>query len=311
MTRTAMTAAALVLGAWTFSSLYGQTLRPAQSEQVQTATTTANPLAFAVVSVKPAPPGTVPLVPAFMRNKGATILGLQTMAAPVWMTIAYAYHMQMSEALAAVRKQPDWVRSRVYTETFRAEGEPTNEQVREMMRTMLTERFGLQTHEFTREGTVNRLVMSKPGVLGPNIKPHPEGESCATQESESVGKAPDASTSLVAHCGFTWYYLPGMVLHLGLTNTTIADAARSLTGIGVAELATRPLIDATGLTGKYDLTLEFRPDSGGTLIDSGADDGGAPTLIRALKEQLDMVIQSGPGPVRMVIIDHISEPTPD
>src|ERR1700761_2513936 len=208
---------------------------------------------------------------AFMRNKGATILGLQTMAAPVWMTITYAYHMQMSEALAAVRKQPDWVRSRVYTETFRAEGEPTNEQVREMMRTMLTERFGLQTHEFTREGTVNRLVMSKPGVLGPNIKPHPEGASCSTQERASVGKAPDASVPPVAHCGFTYYYLPGMVLHLGLTNTTIADAARSLTGIGVAELATRPMIDATGLTGKYDLTLEFRPDSDSAVLDSGAD----------------------------------------
>jgi uncharacterized protein (TIGR03435 family) len=242
-----------------------------------------------------------------MRNKGATILGLQTMAAPVWMTIAYAYHMQMSEALAAVRKQPDWVRSRVYTETFRAEGEPTNEQVREMMRTMLTERFGLQTHEFTREGTVNRLVMSKPGVLGPNIEPHREGASCSTQESASVGKAPDAPP--VAHCGFTYYYLPGMVLHVGLTDTTISDAGRALAGIGVGGLETRPLVDATGLSGKYDITLEFRPDSGSLLVDPEAD--GVPTLIRAFKEQLGMRVESGPGPVRVVIIDHISEPTPD
>ena len=311
MTRTEMMAGALVFAACTFGSLHGQTPQSTQSEQAQSATMTATPLAFEAVSVKLAPPGTIPIVPAFMRNKGATILGLQTMAAPVWMTIAYAYHMQMSEALAAVRKQPDWVRNRVYTETFRAEGEPTNEQVREMMRTMLTERFGLQTHEFTREGTLNRLVMSKPGVLGPNIKPHPEGASCSTQESASVGKAPDASAPPAAHCGFTYYYLPGMVLHVGLTDTTIADAGRALTGIGVGGLDTRPLVDATGLSGKYDLTLEFRPDSGSPLIDSGADDGGVPTLMRALKEQLGMRVESGPGPVRMVIIDHISEPTPD
>jgi uncharacterized protein (TIGR03435 family) len=246
-----------------------------------------------------------------MRDKGASILGLQRMAAPVSMLIGYAYHMQMSETSDAFRKQPDWVRSRIYTITFQAAGEPTRDQVREMMRTMLTERFGLQIHEFTREGTVNRLVMSKPGVLGPYIKPHPEGASCSTQEGASVGKAPDASTQPVVHCGFTWYYLPGLVLHVGLTDTTIADAARSLAGIGVEELATRPLVDATGLTGKYDLTLEFRPDSGRLLSDPEADDGGVPTLIPALKEQLGMRVESGPGPVRVVTIDHISEPTRD
>jgi uncharacterized protein (TIGR03435 family) len=307
MTRTERTAGALALAACTFASLQGQTPTPAQSEQ---ALATA-PLAFEVVSVKAAPSGMLPIVPAFMRDKRVPIIGLQTMAAPVSMTIAYAYHMQRSELSAAVRKEPDWVTSRIYTETFRAKGEPTSDQVREMMRTMLADRFGLQIHEFTREGAVNRLVMSKSGVLGPNIKPHPEGASCSTQEGASVGKAPDTSTPPVAHCGITFYYLPHMVLHVGLTDTTIADAARSLAGIGVEELETRPILDATGLTGKYDLTLEFRPDSGSPFMDSGTDDGGAPTLIEALKEQLGMRVESGTGPVRMVTIDHISEPTPD
>jgi uncharacterized protein (TIGR03435 family) len=309
--RTGMAAAALVLAACTFCRLDGQAPRPAQSEQAQTKTITAKPLAFDVVSVKPALPGTLPIVPAFMRDKGTRILGLQKMAAPVWMTIAYAYRMQRNEAVAAVRKQPDWVRNRIYTETFRVEGEPTREQVREMMRTMLTERFGLQIHEFTREGTVNKLVMSKPGVLGPNVKPHPEGAACSTQEGASVGSAPDASTPQVAHCGFVYYYLPGRVLHVGITDTTIADAARSLAGIGVGELDTWPIVDATGLTGKYDLTIEFRPHIGSLLIDPDADDGGVPSLIRALKEQLGIRVESGQGPVRVVIIDHISEPTPD
>ncbi len=85
------------------------------------------------------------------------------------MTIAYAYRIQISESLDAFRKQPDWTKKKIYTETFRVDGEPTREQVREMMRTMLAERFGLQVHEFTREGTVNKLVMSKPGVPGPNL----------------------------------------------------------------------------------------------------------------------------------------------
>ena len=307
MTRTEITAGALLLAACTFASLHGQTPQPAQPEQTQTATTTAVPLAFDVVSVKPAAPGAFPPAPAFMRDRGAPIRGLQTMTAPVAYVIAYAYHMQMSEFSFTLSKQPDWVRTRNYTFTFRAEGEPTRDQVREMMRTMLADRFGLQVHEFTREGTVNRLVLSKSGVLGPNIKPHPEGAKCSTQESASVGKAPDASAPPMANCGISWYYL-----HAALTDYTIADAVRALVGIGGSSgLDTRPIVDATGITGKYDLTLEFRYESDSSPIEPDADDGGVPTLIRALKEQLGIRVQAGPGPVRMVSIDHISEPTPN
>jgi uncharacterized protein (TIGR03435 family) len=306
-----MTAGALLLAAVAFGSLYGQTPQPVQSEQAHTATMAVARLAFDVVSVKPAAPGTFPIVPAFMRDKGARILGQQRLAAPVAMLIAYAYNLQMSEFSYTVKKQPEWVRNRIYTVTFRAEGEPTRDQVREMMRTMLTDRFSLQIHEFSREGAVDKLVLSKPGVLGPNLKPHPEEASCATQEAASVGKAPDASAPSMTNCGFTWYYRPGMVLHVGITDASIAGAVRSVAGIGVGELETRPIVDATGLIGRYDLTLEFRPDSGSQLSDAEADDGGVPSLMRALKEQLGMLVETGQGPVRMVSIDHISEPTPD
>jgi uncharacterized protein (TIGR03435 family) len=299
MTRAVLMVGALLLMACTVASLHGQTPQP------------PIPLSFEVVSIKPAQPGSYPIVPAFMRDKGAPILGLQRMAAPVSLLISYAYRMQMNETQNAFRKQPDWVRNRIYTVTFRAPGEPTRDQVREMMRTMLAERFGLQIHEFTREGTVNKLVLVKPDALGPNIKPHPEGAKCSTQEDTSVGQAPDASTPPSPHCGFTWYYLPGAVLHVGMTNTTIADAARSLAGMGANGLETRPIVDATGLTWKYDLTIDFRPAIGYQLIDPDADDDGPPTLIRALKEQLGLRVETGPGPVRMVTIDHISEPTPD
>jgi uncharacterized protein (TIGR03435 family) len=70
-------------------------------------------------------------------------------------------------------------------------------------------------------------------------------------------------------------------------------------------------VDATGLTGKYDLTLDFRPASGSLLKDPEVDDSGAPTLIQALKEQLGMRVESGPGPVRVVMIEHLSELKPD
>jgi uncharacterized protein (TIGR03435 family) len=289
---------------------YGQTPQSNQVAQVETATNIPKPLAFDVVSVKPAPPGSFPLVPPFMRDKSAPVVGLQRMALPVWLIIAYAYHLQMNEARDAVRKLPDWVRTRIYTETFRVEGNPSIDQVREMMRTMLADRFSLQLHDFTREGAVNKLVMAKPGVLGPNLKPHPEGASCTTQEAATVGKAPDASAPAASNCGFVWYHPAGGILHVEKKDTTIVDAARALAGIGVGELDTRPIVDATGLTGKYDVTIEFRSYTT-QLIDPDADDGGVPTLIRALKEQLGIRVENGQGPVRVIVVDHISEPTPD
>ena len=219
--------------------------------------------------------------------------------------------MQMSENLAAFRKQPDWTRTKLYTVTLRAGGEPTREQVREMMRTMLAERFGLQIHEFTRDGTVDRLVLSKPGVLGPNLKPHPADATCLTQDSSSVGHAPDSATPAVAHCGLIWYYLPGTVLHEEVNNITMPALGLSLASMGDNALGTHPVVDATGLTGKYDLTLEFRPRSMSELSGTEADDGDVPSLIRALKDQLGLRVESGQGPVRMFVIDHLSTPTPD
>jgi uncharacterized protein (TIGR03435 family) len=47
------------------------------------------------------------------------------------------------------------------------------------------------------------------------------------------------------------------------------------------------------------------------FVDSEEEDGGVPSLIRALKEQLGIGVESGEGPVRMFTIEHISQPTPD
>lgn len=176
---------------------------------------------------------------------------------------------------------------------------------------MLAERFALEVHEFTRDGMVNKFVLNKPGVLGPNLKPHPAGAPCTSQDGTSVGVAPDPSKPPVTHCGYVWYYLPGNVLHVGITDATIPYVGVALASSGNNGLGPHPSIDATGLTGTYDLTLEFRPASFSQPGDSEADDQGAPTMIRAMKDQLGIRVESGQGPGRMVVIDHLSQPTPD
>lgn len=269
------------------------------------------PLAFDVVSIKQAPPNSLPLVPAFMRNKDVPITGIQRMSAPASLLIAYAYHMQMSELREATRAQPDWVKNRVYEVTFRATGNPDTDQVREMMRTMLRERFSLDLHEFTRQGNVNKVVLKRAGRAGPQLLKHVGNSNCSVQSQDSVGQKASTSASGAPVCGISWYHLPGQVLHLSMVNASMTDFCRTLSGLGLSELGTYPLIDGTGLVGNYDISLTFRPTNNLPPSGIGVDSDNAPDLAHALDDQLGLKITLATGDVKVFVIDHIAAPTPD
>ena len=83
----------------------------------------------------------------------------------------------------------------------------------------------------------------------------------------------------------------------------------------------RPVLDETGLQGAYDFTLTFMPDPGGRGMPAGVPppgapelppiDPNAPALPTALQEQLGLRLESGKGPVEMIVIDSIDQPTED
>ena len=63
----------------------------------------------------------------------------------------------------------------------------------------------------------------------------------------------------------------------------------------------RPIVDATGLTGRYDFTLEWSPEADGPHT---ADTTGT-IFIEALREQLGMKLVAAKGPVEVLLLDHI------
>jgi uncharacterized protein (TIGR03435 family) len=80
----------------------------------------------------------------------------------------------------------------------------------------------------------------------------------------------------------------------------------------------RTVIERTGLTGNFDLDLEYTPDQmplsgpGGlplpaTLVPSS--DG--PAIFTAVQEQLGLKLESTKGPVDVLVIDHVEQPMPD
>lgn len=88
-------------------------------------------------------------------------------------------------------------------------------------------------------------------------------------------------------------------------------------GIGISALVDnlayvvhRPVMDKTGLTGKYDFKVKYAPEEegGGGKPDNGTTDP-LPSIFTALEEQVGLKLQSTKGPVDTLVIDHVEKPS--
>lgn len=162
------------------------------------------------------------------------------------------------------------------------------ERVRLMMRRLLAERFKLRVHQEMRELPIYELVVLKQtGELGPDIK---RSTVDCMEEWKEQGK-PDARNLA---CG-SIQGRPGKIV--GHT-VEIGSFARDL-----YDWTGRPVVDRTGLTGRFDFTLTWAPE--------GSTDTDAPSIFTAVQEQLGLKLQPARGPVDVLVVDSAERPTPD
>ena len=79
-------------------------------------------------------------------------------------------------------------------------------------------------------------------------------------------------------------------------------------------LPDRLILDRTGLTGDFDIQLQFQlPGTGpsATTPDATTPVDDAPTLVNAVQQQLGLKLQSERSPVEVLVIDSVEPPTPD
>ena len=100
---------------------------------------------------------------------------------------------------------------------------------------------------------------------------------------------------------------PGRV-RTGARNVSMELIASSM---GDGDGVDRPVLDKTGLTGKYDFVIEFTPQLNGPLPPGATfqPDPNGPTFLEALKEQLGLKLEPDKGPVDVPVLDHIEEPS--
>lgn len=217
--------------------------------------------------------------------------------------IVFAYKLTTAQRYEVSDQMPKWAKSNSYAIDARATGNPTKDQYRLMMQSLLAERFGLKLHFETKQEPVFALELEKPGRLGPNLKPHRDDDPCPTPTG-TQGPTPTVPDGFPAVCGGFRQVPPSAPGHYtgGARNVPLSMIAESLYQFIPAN--TKPVIDATGLTGNYDFLIDF------TLhIDGVPSDPNGANFLEALKDQLGLKLVQEIAPVETVMIDHIEEPT--
>jgi len=233
---------------------------------------------------------------------------------PVFTYIRFAYKVGLLSAIGSgngaagilkAMQMPDWVMSDRYAIEARADGTSTKDQMRLMMQSLLAERFGFKAHFEERTLPAFALELVNPGKTGPKLRPHSEGVPCGEEPAKI-----DFSKLFPPTCngpGMTAMMQgPNRVAQGGWRNTTLAEMAEGLPGMGVVD---RPMVDRTGLEGRYDFTIEFAPYNGFLGASDAAADLPGSTFIQALRDQLGLKLESVKADIRLFVIDHIERPS--
>jgi uncharacterized protein (TIGR03435 family) len=253
---------------------------------------------FDVVSIKPADPAAPPRL-------GMTPGRIDLVAVPVRMVMA------MVLPVRRVFGWPDGIDDGRYTISARMPDGASLAAQQVAIRNLLKDRFKLVTHGETRELPVYNLVLARgDGRLGPALKESSAECQAAVRENYAAvrGGAPaQAPPAAVARCLSSQ---PG-VGTLGFTGQPIGSLVTVL-----PQFVERPVIDRTGLTSLYDLTLKWTPEAmpsslGLPQAPLPPADPDAPNIFTALQEQLGLKLEAGRGPVEVIVIDRLEKPTLD
>lgn len=222
--------------------------------------------------------------------------------------IAFAYKLTFNQARLLSSQLAKWAVQDRFDIEARAKGNPTKDQMRLMLQSLLLNRFKLAVHFETTQIPVSELVVAKPPRLGPQLRPHIDDPPCNPPNSrDSPGGT--AAGGFPMHCGAFMPMeatAPGRQ-RMGARNLPWYQFANYLGLMG--RIADRPVVDRTSLSGNIDFVLEWTP--GGAPSPDFQPDLSGPTFPEALQDQLGLKLNSEVAPVQILVIDHLEEPSPN
>jgi len=182
---------------------------------------------------------------------------------------------------------PGWVDTVRFDIAAKAGDNVSPAQMNEMLKSLLAERFQLVARQELRDLPVYALVVARrDGTFGPRFRANPLdcADRIAAQKAEST-LPPNA----VRPCTLSQ---SERQLHGGVqTMNALADK--------LSQIADRPVVNRTGLTGTYDFDLEWAPTS----------DANGVSVFTAVQEQLGLRLEPSVAQLDVVVIDSAQRPT--
>jgi len=278
-------------------------------------------LSFEVASIKPSEP----MVPGRIRI-GMQVDGgmLRYTNVSLMEVIRNAYRVKEFQI-----EGPEWLSSARFDITAKLPDGAKQDQVPEMLQSLLEERFKLAIHNDTKEHAIYGLVVGKNGAKLTPAKDVPPDTAVGAANSNSNapaaggGRVQMRTADVVAspnRPGAMMMMMGPNGMHMktpGITLTALADA--------LSRFAERPIVDQTGIEGRYDFEFDFMPEMAnlrsmgpmpagpgprpaGDGQAAGAPSEPAPTIYEAV-QQYGLKLEPRKAPMPVLVIDHI-EKTP-
>jgi bla regulator protein blaR1 len=157
--------------------------------------------------------------------------------------------------------------------------------IRSMLQALLADRAKLALHTATKDLETYSLTIAD---NGPKLQPAPAGESDEPKEQGAMHMGRQQMRMQIGG---------NQVYGIGAQSTSLDDFAQQLS----RQLGT-PVINKTGLHGRYDFNLQWSDANGGS-------NGSEPSILDAVQEQLGLKLEPQKAPTQVLVIDHIQNPT--
>ncbi len=223
---------------------------------------------FEVATIKPAPPDSQGY--GFHSNGRRIWFDNQTVIS----MITYFYGVSRKQVVGG----PDWLNTDHYDVDGVPDilGTPSVKQMLGMYQKLLADRFQLSFHREKRELSAYTITVTKTGSKLVASLGDPNGLPDETGSGDRAG------------------------MTVRFTNTSMEDLAAALQTMMPDE---DPVVEQTGLTGRFDFTLKWSRDSASNAPDA------APDLFTAIQQQLGLKLERVKAPVTVMVVDHIERPS--
>jgi uncharacterized protein (TIGR03435 family) len=232
---------------------------------------------FEVATIKPSKPDD--------QRKAIIVQGrrMHIINQPLSRMISFAYGVQVKQIIGLTA----WADTDKYDIDAEPDGEgmPNDKQWKGMIQKLIVQRYKFTFHQDKKELSVYVLSVAKTGAKLTKSEGDPNG-------------------------------LPGLFFRgrpgdLGVRNANMADFVGLLQGA----VLDRPVVDQTGLTGRFDFSLNWTPDDSqfagmGAKIPPPTDSANAPpSLYTAIQEQIGLKLDATKALADVIVIDHVEKPS--